>query len=208
MAIRDDWQKIYSFAGSRIELFIDFDRYFPNAQKNFINKTYRNPKIITRKASDFIMKNKLQLSKSIVSDKNINNPIQLAYYKNNLEQREIICKLLEQFDKHQEIGVLARTNSDLNKLFDSPDFIKTASSTYRYKERKITALTVHKSKGMTFDQVIILNASDDRFPGSELPKYWIEALFMDEIAIEPIANADDRRILYIALTRPDRKSVV
>ena len=63
VAVGDDWQTIYSFAGSRIELFMDFDRYFLNAQQNFINKTYRTPKIITRKASDFIMKTNINLSK-------------------------------------------------------------------------------------------------------------------------------------------------
>jgi len=64
----------------------------------------------------------------------------------------------------------------------------------------IEAMTIHKAKGLTSDQVIIIGLNE-KFPSNDKPKFWLENLFISEKQIEPIEYAEERRVFYVALTR-------
>ena len=49
-SVGDDWQTIFSFAGSRIDLFLKYNRLFPGAKQLFINNTYRNSQCYQNKS--------------------------------------------------------------------------------------------------------------------------------------------------------------
>ena len=59
---------------------------------------------------------------------------------------------------------------------------------------------MHKSKGLTFDEVIIIGL-DKYFPMDDFSKYWMKALFKNQILQEKISYAEERRLFYVALTR-------
>lgn len=40
--VGDDWQSIYRFSGSEVDLFVNFETYFGEYSRTFIDKTYRN----------------------------------------------------------------------------------------------------------------------------------------------------------------------
>jgi DNA helicase-4 len=55
--VGDDWQSIYRFAGSNIDLFVSFEKYFGAAQRSFIRTTYRFNNHLALVSSRFILKN-------------------------------------------------------------------------------------------------------------------------------------------------------
>ena len=61
-------------------------------------------------------------------------------------------------------------------------------------------MTIHKSKGLTYDEVIIIGLNK-KFPNLGHTTYWIQDLFKPQELEEPIEFAEERRILYVALTR-------
>lgn len=64
-------------------------------------------------------------------------------------------------------------------------------------ERQIRVLTMHKSKGLESNVVILLELNHDQVL-SEHPYATIFSIFGDNLATE---KADQHRLLYVALTR-------
>ena len=52
--VGDDWQSIYRFNGSDLNLFIDFDKDFPNSELLKIQENRRNYDEVNDIASDFM----------------------------------------------------------------------------------------------------------------------------------------------------------
>ena len=67
MCVGDDWQSIYRFAGSDIDLFTNFEKYVGYYELLKIEKTYRNSQELIDIAGKFVMKNEKQLSKNLKS---------------------------------------------------------------------------------------------------------------------------------------------
>ena len=65
MCVGDDYQSIYGFSGSNINLFTCFFKYFPNAKRIDIKNTYRNCYQLIKTSLKFIRKNPYQLRKNI-----------------------------------------------------------------------------------------------------------------------------------------------
>ena len=82
MVVGDDFQSIYRFTGCDLSLFLDFNKYFNNSKILKIQNTYRNSQELIDIAGSFIMKNKKQIKKKLKSNKHIDNPINIIYYKN------------------------------------------------------------------------------------------------------------------------------
>ena len=66
IAVGDDWQSIYKFTGSNLEIFTNFKKYFPKAKIIKLKKTYRNSKELIKLSKKFIMKNPYQINKNII----------------------------------------------------------------------------------------------------------------------------------------------
>ena len=62
-------------------------------------------------------------------------------------------------------------------------------------------MSIHSSKGLGADQVIILNATNSDFPCPEKNNFWLIELFKPQQYDEQFPYAEDRRIFYVALTR-------
>ena len=63
--VGDDWQTIYQFAGSEIDLILDFKKYWGETKIFKIERTYRFPEQLAKTSGKFIMRNKTQLIKDI-----------------------------------------------------------------------------------------------------------------------------------------------
>ena len=61
-------------------------------------------------------------------------------------------------------------------------------------------MTIHKSKGLTADEVIVIGL-DSSFPRSYTGLFWMENLFKNKLQEEKIPFAEERRLFYVALTR-------
>lgn len=213
-AIGDDWQSIYAFTGSKIEYTYNFQKIFPNAKLYYIRHTYRTVQNLADITGEFIMKNKSQLRKYLVANKNLNNPIKLVYfdghskseqhYAENVALKNEIIKIHRNNPK-SSIMVLARRNSDIKGLYDFDDvgFVDGPGTMVYIKgvpNFHFDAMTIHKSKGLTADYVFIIGLNK-KFPCENRNDFWLKSLFAQKAEPEGIEFAEERRVFYVALTR-------
>ena len=207
-AVGDDFQSIYRFAGCNLNVFINFKNYFPNAKIYKLEETYRNSLELITIAGSFIMKNDKQIKKNMTSKKRIKKPIEIIYYK-NLEKT--LIKLIEKLYKNNNkcILILGRNNFDINFLKESKQF-KFEKNYIIYlnkKDIKLRYLTVHKSKGLEEDNVIILNLlnNSNGFPNKRKNNYILKYVTLKS---NEIKYGEERRLFYVALTRTKNKSYI
>ena len=198
MVVGDDWQSIYRFNGSDINIFVDFNKTtFPDATVNYITTTHRNSAELQDIAGKFIMKNPLQFKKQIKSDKHQENPVRIITYKGYDNSSGALKQALSEIsgiNSSAEVLILGRTNEDINKKFQS-------ETNHAFPNLKISYKTIHGSKGLESDFVILINAGN--IPNKTIDDPIINLL----LAIpEDYIYAEERRLFYVALTRT--KSIV
>ena len=211
ISVGDDWQSIYAFTGSRLELFNKFSEIFINSKDDmYLSTTYRYGQELVDITSKFILENDKQSKKSIKAVKTLKNPINIYEYEPFSEDEEIynlIHKLYNENPNYQ-ILILARTNSCLYELANSKFFEKGINDTLICKDlpdAKIEALTMHRSKGLTADQVIVFGLREKIFPSKGRAYHWIFEYFKLDTIKEEMPFAEERRLFYVALTRTRNK---
>lgn len=193
--VGDDYQSIYRFSGCNINLFLNFTKHFPNAETYYLKQTYRNSQELINTAGSFIMKNPNQLKKELISNKHYNNPIKIIYYKNH---HKILYKLLENIPIEKEIFILGRNNFDIN-LYLNKYTLDNHKLTIPKDNHSLFYYTIHSSKGLECDVVILLNVSNDI---NGIPsKHKEEKIFKHVLNKETFKNEEERRLFYVALTR-------
>ena len=184
MVVGDDFQSIYGFAGCNLSLFIDFNKYFQDSKILKIENTYRNSQELINVAGSFVMKNKKQIRKKLKSKKTVSNPIVIIYYHNLNQTLNNLVKKLD-----NDLMILGRNNNDINLL---PNHLKDKF------------LTVHKSKGLEAENVIIINLKDDilGFP-NQIKEENIFRFVSPKL--DKFPYSEERRLFYVALTRTKNK---
>ena len=226
MVVGDDWQSIYSFSGCDVNIFTKFDNFFDVCETRYIEKTYRNSQQLIDASSNFVMKNPDQTRKELKSSKSLKYPIKLVKFDNDFDEIlkfELIIKNIinQSAFKNKKILILGRNNKDIFNL------LKNFNVENEYGKRKFEILgdedklrrnkfvkivyrespdvnieyrTVHQSKGLECDNVILINL-----------KNW-KAGFPNKMVDDPVLNfvkrngdsfsyAEERRLFYVALTR-------
>lgn len=206
MCVGDDWQSIYRFAGSDLQLFTQFGDYFGAFELMRIEQTYRNSQQLVDVAGKFVMKNQAQLKKALKSNQQNSRPIHLVGYQNdkNSALRLAIERIVKEFGDSAEILLLVRNKYDINFLEEDPEFQvdkTTGQIQYsRYQDVNLFFLTVHKSKGLESDNVILINGENSTtgFP-NQMVDDPVLAYVLTEKDQHPFA--EERRLFYVALTR-------
>ena len=178
--VGDDYQSIYRFAGSYLKLVTDFKKYFGYTKIIKLVNTYRNSLELIKASNSFILKNKNQIKKNINSNKHIDKPIKIIYFDKNLDIK--FNKLVDEIDT--KIMVLGRNNYDLELVSND--------------NKKLSFYTVHKSKGLEEENVIVLNLVDDRYGFPNKKKEEVLDLLLPK---EKYLYEEERRLFYVALTR-------
>lgn len=203
VAVGDDWQSIYSFSGSNISYIYNFQKYFIDAKILYISKTYRNSKELIDYSGKFIMKNPIQIKKELLSDKSIENPIIFKLFDDEIENLKKLILDIYRNNPDYNILILARKNRQINNLFNDKSFIDSIGTkiTFQgYEDININAMSIHKSKGLTFDEVIVIGLDSD-FPAIPKHSFWLYNLFTVKTDNEQFTFAEERRVFYVALTR-------
>ncbi|MBR1376983.1 MAG: UvrD-helicase domain-containing protein [Bacilli bacterium] len=200
--VGDDFQSIYKFAGCNLNIMLDFEKNFDDTEILKISNTYRNSQELVDIAGSFVMKNKKQIRKNLKSNKHLKNPVRIIKYKNYIDDFK---KLIEEIG-NKKILILGRNNRDIYDLIDN-DYIIDKNGNVLYKPKNIAMkyMTVHKSKGLEEDVVIVINLKDDimGFP-SKLEDNKILEIVSPKIDKYPYS--EERRLFYVAITRT--KSIV
>lgn len=98
---------------------------------------------------------------------------------------------------------MARKNENIKELFNDEDFIDSVGTKVTlagFEGIKIDAMSIYKSKGLTYDEVIIKGLDRD-FPIGLQNNFWLEELFRPKDNEEKYAYAEERRVFYVGLTR-------
>lgn len=186
-AVGDDYQSIYHFSGCDLNIFLNFTSLIPNAKVKKLKYTYRNSQELIDISSKFVMKNKNQIKKELISNKHINNPIEIIYYINPKKAFKRLYQRLKA--QNNDLLVLGRNNFDLKFYSNNAD---------------INYLTVHSSKGLEAENVILINLVNGiyGFPNKIVNNKLIEELNPVD---KSIIYAEERRLFYVALTRTKNK---
>lgn len=224
--VGDDWQSIYRFSGSDLALFKDYEKYFGFTVRSKIETTYRfNPPLIGL-SSRFILKNPNQTPKTLRG----NSTLKLTTYKiiynetDNQDDTQTLQKVFNELAssmtdiEKKEILLLGRYGFDLDRVRNEENIFTIdrhrQTLTYRIRIDKegasetktLTAqfMTVHKSKGLEGDIVIVLNCNSGKmgFP-AEMSDDPVLNLLLSESDQYP--NGEERRLFYVAMTRAREK---
>lgn len=224
-AVGDDWQSIYRFAGSDISLFTQFEKYFGTTEFSKIETTYRFNKKMIDLSSEFILANPNQTPKKLKPfTTNDVEPIEIIYsdsFKNddpypliealnkinseNLINRTVI-KILA-LSRYNHFINLYKERTDLfSVIYDAVN--KNWIITYlKLPNLPVEFLTVHRSKGLQADYVIILNCVSGQygFPSEQSDDPILNLLLSKS---DQFKNGEERRLFYVALTRSKKKTFI
>lgn len=215
IAVGDDFQSIFAFAGSDISLFTEFSQLMGYASLLKITHTYRNSQQLIDVAGNFVMSNQKQIKKQLVSPKKLEFPIVVIAYddstnktKNKITMlNKCLADIQKNFGDKQKILLIGRYNFEKYYLINSDDFYEISNDKIKAKsfpDFEIDFLSAHSSKGLGYDQVIVLNGDDGTygFP-SQIKDDPIMQII--NVADNSYLFAEERRLFYVALTRTKNK---
>lgn len=211
VAVGDDWQSIYAFSGSDITLFTRFLQLMGAGTELKITHTYRNSQELIDIAGGFVQKNSAQIRKQLLSPKHLENPIIIEPFDDSVKVmaslsakvEEIIGKILDEFGKKSSILLIGRYNYDMYKLYRTGKFSELSGNrvkSEKYPDANITFMTAHSSKGLGYDNVVLINMFEGKFGfPCQIEDDPIMKLVMHEDNSMPFA--EERRLFYVAMTR-------
>jgi DNA helicase IV len=208
-AVGDDWQSIYRFSGADISVMTNFSKHYVEfhggVYRDTLCQTFRCSQIISDTTAEFIQRNPMQIKKDVISC-------------NNFEQSEIrICKYKYRNDYEDKLKAIIieqdqmakKNNEEIDILllgrynFVNPSEVLKSFEISNLERTSVKFMTIHKSKGLEADYVILL-----RLEGGE---YGFPCFVQDDPILqfvlpepEPMDLSEERRLLYVALTRAKR----
>lgn len=216
MAVGDDWQSVYRFSGSDLELFIHFEKYFGFTETLRIERTYRNSQQLINKAANFVMSNPRQLKKNLISSKTQSNPIEIYGYAADVMGAfsKAVNHIVSKNGTKTGIMVIGRNNADFKYLFANDSQKQFSYSdkkeghslkSKKYSTVKFQLLTAHRSKGLEADNVIVINLRNHLigFPNKIADDPLLTLVLTDA---DQYLYAEERRTFYVALTRTKNKT--
>ena len=206
--VGDDWQSIYRFTGSDMALFNQFSYYFGQTEINKIETTYRFGEPLVSLSSQFIQRNEAQIKKNIHPfNPQVKTELQFCDYERR-EYCNVIGQLVASIPLDKSVFLLGRYSFDDYYLSFMYKSVKEGNRFfYIIGDRKIEFLTVHKSKGLEADYVIVLQCNKDT--------YGFPSLVSDDPVLNYVLTKSDqypygeeRRLFYVAITRAKVKTYV
>ncbi|WP_217515324.1 DNA helicase IV [Vibrio metschnikovii] len=191
-AVGDDWQSIYQFAGSDVNLTTEFAARFPQSTIHHLDTTYRFNDQIGLVANQFVQKNPHQLPKTLNSFKSQKQRAVVLCASNQIEK--ILDKLNRQAKVPKQVLLLGRNH------YHQPEHL--AEWQRRYASLHIEFMTCHASKGKEADFVIILAVNEGQFPARVKTRHLDGALTQSKV---DFPFAEERRLFYVAMTRAKEK---
>jgi DNA helicase IV len=206
-AVGDDWQGIYRFAGADIATMTGFSTRFPRSAVRHLSLTFRCPQDLCDLSSAFISKNPRQIPKEVRSTSARLGP---SVRVMSLPDMESIPRYVEgqlqnlhgrlPSGHRLKILMLGRYRSDCPTAL--------AAWRNRFADRlDLHFLTIHRAKGLEADVVLLLNVIQGTrgFP-SQIEDDPILQLAMP--TNEDMSLGEERRLLYVALTRAKQTVMV
>lgn len=195
IVVGDDQQNIYTFRNTSIQYILNFCEDF-NGSYKYLNTNYRCNKGIVDMTNSIISFNTDIIKKDIYANSEDKKKPKIRFFQNEIKEKEYILnyiKKTKEIEPNISIAILSRTNKKLYKIenYLLLNNIETQLLDNEKKNNnKIYLCTIHGSKGLEFDNVILINCIDGSFP---------------------IVGADiqeERRLFYVACTRAKKELLI
>ena len=199
--VGDDWQSIYRFNGGDVRLTTELTAKNNDFLLTKLVKTFRYSQSVADISGRFVIKNKHQIEKHVVSSKSASLSgrivIDIGDNVSGDERREFerLCQILNDIkreDPEGRISIIARYNQHLAVVRDRLRRL--------HIDEDVKFWTFHSAKGLETDYVIIIGLFRGvmGFPSFKRSPIIIDALLprMDDFAF-----SEERRLFYIGLTR-------
>lgn len=205
-AVGDDWQSIYRFAGSDIHIMRNFGREFGGTfagetgvhRSVDLGRTFRSVDKIALAARQFVLRNPAQMTKTVVPAGVTPDPaIRVVWTRKDTGEEKLIEVL-------SALSVMAQPAARKPSVLLLGRYRRIDPGAVALQRRfpglTISYRTIHSSKGLEADHVILLRADSGSagFP-SEMVDDPLLTLVSPEA--EPFENAEERRVMYVAMTR-------
>ena len=206
--VGDDWQSIYRFSGSDMNLFCHFDQYFGKTDLNKIETTYRFGNPLVEKSAAFIQRNPAQIRKNIHPfSSDAKTEIVFREYSRG-DAVGALERIVAEIPLGKSVLLLGRYTYDDYLLAKNFRQRRSGNSLfYTICGREVEFLTMHRSKGLEADYVVLLNCNNGSFG------------FPSTIADDPVLGfvmsdsdgylfGEERRLFYVAMTRAKVRTIV
>lgn len=200
-AVGDDWQSIYRFTGSDISIMRKFENHFGFSERIDLETTFRCSDHIAAVATGFILRNPLQIPKKVRSIHRSDEPEVYIYLSGNglsqLNQAlDTIANHAATYDGTSTVLLLSRYRHLQPQ--------NLSGMARQYPGLNLTWMTVHGSKGLEADYVVVLGLRAGKYG---FPSEIVDEPLLNLVLAEPDAypNAEERRLFYVAMTRARRQ---
>ena len=200
-AVGDDWQAIYRFAGSDIAIMREFTERFGESEFVNLETTFRCADRIADLANRFVQKTPAQIPKRVTSVFNADEPcVHVIVAGESLsdplsEALDTIASRAAQEDGPSTVLLLGRYRHS------RPQNMATLAR--RHTGLHLSFMTVHRSKGLEADYVVVLDLCSGKYG---FPSEIVDDPLLDLVLAAPegYPNAEERRLFYVAVTRARR----
>ena len=196
-AVGDDWQAIYRFAGADIAIMRGFEAEFEGGARSALETTFRCSDGVSGVATRFVLDNPGQIRRAVRTRRSVEGPgvwIGLAGEDGTSPLGEALERIAADAP-----GDLARPDVLLLGRYRHlrPDL---GALRRGHPALKLSYSTVHGAKGLEADYVVILELNAGRYG---FPSEMADDPLLDLVLAEPEShpNAEERRLLYVAMTR-------
>ncbi len=201
LAVGDDWQSIYRFAGSDVSIMTGFSGHFGHTETRFLRRTFRFDRRLEAVASAFVLRNPGQIRKQVEArEPDDSAPAVLLWLPPDADTDDPmpgiaahLCASLKAGSQRPEILILGRYRS--LEAQARLDWLAThhPQADWRFS-------TIHRAKGATADHAVLLGVRGGRQPfPAERPEDPVLSPFLG--TVEAFPHAEERRLFYVALTR-------
>lgn len=197
-AVGDDWQSINRFAGADLGVMTDFEARFGKAVTLRLETTFRCPQALCDITSGFVRKNPRQIAKNVRSPRNdVELPVRIVRVAAENRTRSAVAARVadiasahRQGDRPAKVYILGRYRRDAIHVPQDVDAERV----------QVEFITVHSSKGLEADHVIVPGLTSDRlgFPSQVVDD---PVLHLAMPGGDNFEFAEERRLFYVALTR-------
>lgn len=214
--VGDDWQSIFRFTGSDVSLMADFERFFGYTRRMKLEVSNRFCANIAEASNDFVLRNPIQIRKQVHSNYALDGggiqvltqtPGAADLTESVLDKLDGLAKAMSDTNKQPvtlKVFILGRFSLANHRNYSS---VMIKDWQKRCSNLKIVFSTVHSAKGLTADFVIIIDVINGLLG---FPCRIQDDPLLNIVLSEPeeYPFAEERRLMYVALTRARHKAFV
>jgi len=201
-AVGDDWQAIFRFAGSDISYMRDFRETFGEYERVDLTTTFRCAAPIADAATKFVLANPSQIPKQVKSVLMTDGPcvhIGVPVRKRSDLLEETLRRISDDAAVHGGTATVLLLG---RYRHSRPPNMKSLAQAH--PGLRLTFMTIHRSKGLEADYAVVLGLDSGRYG---FPTEIADDPVLDLVLAAPemLPNAEERRLLYVAMTRARRR---